>query len=270
MAGSLTSTCPECGTAIQSTWRWCLACGYDPDGLRPAAGDANAVADRASATATAVRTRPERHERRRAIAPASGSDPSARNGVWFYVGVVVVSLVLAGIVYTVRSRSNTTEAPPSGAAGTVAPAEPTWLVFAPPNAGFKVELPGKVATQPAQKATMAGVPTTVHAFTSVTGLTTIGVTYADLGAAATSTEPDVLLGDLLKEAAETLGGSVQSSQSLQDHGRPALDYTIDIRGTGKNQGRIILADTRVYTLNVIGPAPRQGDVDHVVSSFSIT
>lgn len=27
--------CPECGVDVGTTWRWCLACGYDPDGLAP-------------------------------------------------------------------------------------------------------------------------------------------------------------------------------------------------------------------------------------------
>lgn len=28
--------CPECGATIQPTWDWCHACGFDPEGLRPA------------------------------------------------------------------------------------------------------------------------------------------------------------------------------------------------------------------------------------------
>ncbi len=33
--GALGPTCPQCGASVGSTWRWCLACGHDPDGLRP-------------------------------------------------------------------------------------------------------------------------------------------------------------------------------------------------------------------------------------------
>ena len=28
--------CPRCATEVQPSWDWCHACGYDPDGLRPA------------------------------------------------------------------------------------------------------------------------------------------------------------------------------------------------------------------------------------------
>ena len=34
-SASLGPTCPQCGASVGSTWRWCLACGHDPDGLRP-------------------------------------------------------------------------------------------------------------------------------------------------------------------------------------------------------------------------------------------
>jgi hypothetical protein len=30
--------CPECSTEVQPDWDWCHACGWDPEGLRPAAG----------------------------------------------------------------------------------------------------------------------------------------------------------------------------------------------------------------------------------------
>lgn len=30
-------TCPRCSTQIQPAWDWCWACGFDPEGLRPAA-----------------------------------------------------------------------------------------------------------------------------------------------------------------------------------------------------------------------------------------
>jgi hypothetical protein len=30
-------TCPECGTTVLPDWDWCQRCGFDPDGLRPAA-----------------------------------------------------------------------------------------------------------------------------------------------------------------------------------------------------------------------------------------
>jgi hypothetical protein len=255
MAGSLTSTCPECGTDIQSTWRWCLACGYDPDHLRPVTTGASASSEPGI---------DDDHARRRPVAPTT---TSARSGAWFYVAVVVASLVAAAIVYNVRSRSTTADAPAGGPPATVVPPGATWARFSPPNEGFTVELPGKVATQPPQKLTMAGASTTIHAFTSVTGTTTMGVTYADLGD-ATKAAPETLLNDLLKEAADTLGGSVQSSQLVDDDGHQALDYVIDIRGTGKNQGRIVIVGTRVYTLNVIGPEPRAADVDRLLNSFT--
>ena len=44
-SASLGPTCPRCGASVGSTWRWCLACGHDPDGLRP---DPDADADLAA------------------------------------------------------------------------------------------------------------------------------------------------------------------------------------------------------------------------------
>jgi hypothetical protein len=28
-------TCPTCATVVRPTWDWCLACGFDPEGLKP-------------------------------------------------------------------------------------------------------------------------------------------------------------------------------------------------------------------------------------------
>jgi hypothetical protein len=28
--------CPDCRTPVQPTWDWCMACGYDPEWLKPA------------------------------------------------------------------------------------------------------------------------------------------------------------------------------------------------------------------------------------------
>jgi len=28
--------CPECRTPVQPTWDWCMACGFDPEWLKPA------------------------------------------------------------------------------------------------------------------------------------------------------------------------------------------------------------------------------------------
>ena len=116
---------------------------------------------------------------------------------------------------------------------------------------------------------MAGRETTVHAFTSAQGTTVYGVTYADLGKGAADIGAADLLSKLLEEAAQTMGGAVQLSVPIDLDGRAGLDYTVDIRGTSKNQGRLVLDGTRVYTLNVIGPSPQKSDVDHLTSSFAI-
>jgi hypothetical protein len=43
-SASLGPRCVACGADVGSTWRWCLACGHDPDGLRPDP-DGSVVAD---------------------------------------------------------------------------------------------------------------------------------------------------------------------------------------------------------------------------------
>jgi hypothetical protein len=199
----------------------------------------------------------------------SSATTRAPEGTKFWIALLVGSLLLAGVVYVVRSRTVTVEGPTAAPSGTVAPIAPTWAVFNPPNEGFKVELPGQVTTQPPQKFTMAGRETTVHAFTSAQGTTVYGVTYADLGKGAADIGAADLLSKLLEEAAQTMGGAVQLSVPIDLDGRAGLDYTVDIRGTSKNQGRHVLDGTRVYTLNVIGPSPQKADVDHLTSSFAI-
>jgi hypothetical protein len=52
-------TCPECRTPVQPSWDWCLACGFDPSGHRPAdwsPGMALAGAHRVSSSSGAPST----------------------------------------------------------------------------------------------------------------------------------------------------------------------------------------------------------------------
>jgi hypothetical protein len=31
--------CPKCHAVVEPSWDWCMGCGYDPTGARPAAGE---------------------------------------------------------------------------------------------------------------------------------------------------------------------------------------------------------------------------------------
>ena len=46
--------CPECRTAVQPTWDWCMACGYDPEWLKPADWAPGLVAAALASTPTAT------------------------------------------------------------------------------------------------------------------------------------------------------------------------------------------------------------------------
>src|SRR3954452_11255204 len=51
--------CPECRVDVQPTWDWCMACGFDPEGLKPDGWVAPNTAIPAASGPTMVMARPD-------------------------------------------------------------------------------------------------------------------------------------------------------------------------------------------------------------------
>ncbi|MGZ4695747.1 MAG: hypothetical protein ACXWCM_07150 [Acidimicrobiales bacterium] len=49
--------CPECRVDVQPSWDWCMSCGYDPEGLKPATWTAGSATAAAGGTTTMARPR---------------------------------------------------------------------------------------------------------------------------------------------------------------------------------------------------------------------
>jgi hypothetical protein len=69
-------TCPTCATVVRPTWDWCLACGFDPEGLKPNGWQPAAAPTPAMAGGGATTT-PGTHSTfaARPVAPALVADP---------------------------------------------------------------------------------------------------------------------------------------------------------------------------------------------------
>jgi len=79
MATMTVARCPKCQIEVGSTWRWCLACGYDPDG-------------------SAQRVRQAAIEARQ------------REGGWIPVLVVLIGLMVGGFILWKTTPDDTSPA----------------------------------------------------------------------------------------------------------------------------------------------------------------
>jgi hypothetical protein len=145
--------CPRCGTAMQTGWAWCDACGWAPDAGRPAPPPSPHPAvlraelvpradDRSASTST---TRP------RAAGGAGGYVPKPDRTlaiVGAVGGIAVVVVLLAVVLLRGGDPVPVTTADRSSATFTTTTAL-TATAWTLPEGGFKVDLPTTLEPAPA-------------------------------------------------------------------------------------------------------------------------
>jgi hypothetical protein len=233
--------CPECGAEVGPTWRWCLSCGYDPDGARE-----QVAAERDAVESTRASWLP-------------------------VIATIVVLLIAAGLF--VRSTSsdgaNTSDAPPTDPVVTAPPSTvpPVWSPFTAPDHTFTVDLPGvPVATD--GSLTASGQPNVPqHSYIANTGAALAGVMVYDWPGAGAGTDPSALLQFLPMLAGEQQS-STASSNAHDVGGHPGLDYTMSLTGSGEVRGRLVLVPGHVLNVFVAGGSLDQQLADRVVDSFN--
>lgn len=237
-------SCPQCGTEVQSTWRWCLACGYDPDGLR------------------------EQHQRR--VDPTPEAEPEAAGSAWSWLVIVVVALLLGGGVYLLRVRASGDDpAATSPAAVTVPTTEATWARFTAPDGSFTMEIPGTPIAETLD--TKVGTATTaMKSYSALVGSNIYVVSTIDVPPGALPADPATRLSAYAAQNAELLGGTPVNATPVDANGHPGLDYDVDLKGVGVTRTRAIVAGDRIYTIAVLGATPSADDFARVTGSFRVS
>jgi hypothetical protein len=241
--------CPECGTEVQSTWRWCLACGFDPDGLR------------------------ELHERRRPTAEELEAERAAqkaeqRSGAGWTAVVVVVGLLLAGSIYYARSRATTPADAGAPTAVDVPANDINWTLFQSAEGAFSLFVP-TTPTAETYDVPFAGTPKTFHNYTAVFGVDSYTVSYIDGDPAEAALPPGERMRTFATNYAAIIGGVPGQVTERTVDGNPVLDFTFDIKGAGLNRSHVVVKGPRTYVISVMGASPKPEDFDRMVTTFKL-
>jgi hypothetical protein len=226
--------CPRCGVEVGATWRWCLACGYDPDG-------------------SAYRVRQAAIEERQ------------RQGSWLPVAIVVVGLAIGGLVLW---RTTPDDVPRTTASPTTTEIS-DWVTFTPPDGTFSVDLPVIPDASPPDSGPHAGGKLLSSWITAVNGMLFTVSNTDTAGTGTPGTPPGNNLVKYVEQLAGSLSGTVSFVQPVERATPEAVDYQIDNAIIGTVRGRAMLVGTQVRNVSVSGRNIADEAAEHVVQSFRV-
>ena len=232
--GVSTPCCPRCGTEVGATWRWCLACGYDPDGTQRRIRDAHI----------------ERH---------------LRKGAWVPAVVVLAGMLLGA---TILWRTAPEDDAGTNASPTVAETA-DWQPFVPAGGGFRVEFPAP----PDLDADPSDDGRPEQRYATMVDQQYYAVVVTDLGDGAldrgvTDDEARTTLEAYVGRSARSQGARVASTEPTHVRAAPALAYELTADAT-HTWGEAVLVGRQVFDVAVSGPDPGSADADRFLASFSL-
>jgi hypothetical protein len=256
--------CPNCKTPVQPDWDWCHACGWDPEGLRPAGVGP---------------VQPPGYGAPPGYGPAPryGAPPPSGRGVGrivVVVAVAVVGLIVVGAVAVFALAEPTpSAAPTSSTASTAMPAGDVgkatggpWVPWTATDGSFTIEFPEAPVVEP--------VPTEDSPYaTSEQAIADLGKSvyaafYFELvpGYAITDTN------GALSGVVEAMGGSAGITFSSRTPGTfgflPSLAFTGSVDGgEGTVQGMAVVSERRLFVMFTISFDQVLVDYDRFVGSF---
>jgi hypothetical protein len=235
MATMSVARCPKCKVEVGSTWRWCLACGYDPDG-------------------SAARVRQAAIERKQS------------EGGWLPVIIVLVGLFIGGVILWRTTPDDTTL--PTESRSTAAEVT-SWVTFSPPSGGFQVDLPGLPADTPSSSTTAAGRPVDSWAVGAGNHLFQVWVLdtgKAEVGAA----ENERAMRNYADELAKSVSGHVTGTGLVTLGTATGLDFTIDDGVIGRVRGRIVPLGAKLVGVSVSSRDFDDDIADRTLGSLEVT
>jgi hypothetical protein len=238
MATMTVARCPKCQIEVGTTWRWCLACGYDPDG-------------------SAQRVRQAAIEARQ------------REGGWVPVLIVLLGLLVGGAILWRTTPDDTklpTEAPSTAAEVN------DWVPFVPAGGGFRVDLPALPVASNINDVMRSGKPLESYAIGAGDHLFTVSV----LDTKRTDLTPgnDAALESAqrgyIDELAGAVSGEVTTADFTLEGGTPRTDFRIGNAIVGDMQGRVVAVGPRLISVVVSSRALNDGIAQHVTGSLTVT
>jgi hypothetical protein len=229
--------CPKCGVEVGATWRWCLACGYDPDG-------------------SALRVRQAAIEGRQ------------RQGGWLPVVIVLAGLLVGGLILwktTPDDRDDTAATP-------VPSVEIShWERFTPASGAFQVDMPAQPAAQ-AVNETPTSAGQMVEDYMVDTGALHFRAMVFDtrLNGAPITDEPDSpVLTLFATELATTYEGRLEEPRKADIGRNLGNEFAVYDGMRGDLRAKAVLVGPYLYAVAVAGEDLPDSVVRHMFDSFQI-
>jgi hypothetical protein len=235
MATMTEARCPKCQIEVGTTWRWCLACGYDPDG-------------------SAQRVRQAAIEARQ------------REGGWVPVLIVLFGLLVGGTILWRTTPDDTkvpTEAPSTAAEVN------DWVPFVPAGGGFQVDLPAQPVSSNMDGVLRSGQPLESYAIGAGDHLFTVTVldtkrtdlTPANAGALESAER------GYIDELAGAVSGEVTTADFTVEGQAGRTDFHIANAAVGEMQGRVMALGPRLVSVVVSSRALNEDIAGHATGSL---
>jgi hypothetical protein len=205
--------------------------------------------------------------------PARPPSGGAARTVLLVLGIGMVGLVLvagcsvAAVTFLGKAATTTTLDATSDSASDGAGADAsTWTTFAPPGAGFTVDLPGTPKAQ-THTDSKPGETITTHGFELVVNDTEYTVGYIDIPPGATYN-----LDEGITAIAGGVNGTVADKVPVNYAGNPAIDATITSATGERGRVRLLVAGPRAYFMIVDStkdPTATEADFTQLVNSLKL-
>jgi hypothetical protein len=218
MATMSVARCPKCKVEVGTTWRWCLACGYDPDG-------------------SAARVRQAAIERKQ------------NEGGWLPVLIVLAGLFIGGVILWRTTPDDTTV--PTESRSTAAEVT-SWISFEPPGTGLQVDLPAEPGEPSAGATSASGRPVQSWAVGASGHLFQVWVLDTgrnDLGPARAAVTEQAMK-DYVTELARAVSGEVSYAEPMAVGSAPGLDFGIENAVVGSVRGRVVQLGPKLAGVSV--------------------
>lgn len=270
-------TCPECHTPIQPTWDWCHACGFDPEGLKPAdwqpSGTAVAPPGRnapAMFTPPRVAPSPGPGSAPFASAPPSMAGTPMRAGggsALRWVVVAVAAIVMVGVAVVIVAKSSDTATAPTTTSSTSPSTTRPPTPFTSSDGSFSIQFPyphqGEVlepsSGDPKFYSVDAGDELTEHF-----------VIWSDPDPtfSPTASELDRVLISVTDAGVDALHGTVLDRTFETFRGQRALNFAIKNKaGTAFGRGLSFFSRNRLFVIVALAEPKGQYDFTQFTTSF---
>lgn len=257
--------CPNCKTPVQPDWDWCHACGWDPEGLRPAGAGLMPPSGYGAPPGYGP-------------APRYGAPPPGGRGagrIVVVVAVAVVALIVVGAVTLFAlEEPMPSAAPTASTASTAMPAGDVgkatggpWVPWTATDGSFTIEFPEAPVVEPISIEETPYV--TAEQATADLGETVYAAFYFELAPGYVFNDTNGALSGAIDGMGQGAGITFSSRTPGTFGFMPSLAFTGSVGGgKGTVQGVAVVSERRIFAMFTVAYDQVLVDYDRFVDSFN--